>query len=202
MSPADFLTVGILGPAFLIAAAVIGNFVRARRPQAVAELMPNRLMTRKPIVFVSPLRSPFYFAKAWNDWPEVLAEHGYEVRLLELPWSDLWLRRETLIKWKDALAHSHIVADPSSTEEIRRTLGESIANSVLVLKTRSCDSEWTALDRLSFRLHRAWCGWRRSDLPSPTHQPGTLTRDDLLERLQDLAEKDWTSFETRADIEA
>lgn len=202
MSPSDFLTVGILGPACLIAAAVIGNFVRARRPQFLAELMPNRLMTRQPIVFVSPLRSPFYFAKAWNDWPEVLAEHGYEVRLLELPWSDLWLRRETLLKWKKELSNSHLVADPSAAEEIRRTLGDAVADSILVLKTRSCDSEWTALDRLSFKMHRAWCRWRRSDLPAPVHQKGGLTRDNLLERLQDLAEKDWTSFETRADIEA
>lgn len=188
-------------PFLLIGAAALINRARARRQIPVRDLMPNRLMPRRKLVFLSPLQSPFYFSRPWNDWPALLAEHGYEVHLLSLPWADHWRRREALFRWWPELSRSHILADPATAAEVRRCLGDEPV-SLLTIKALSCEFPLSFADRFLFAFHRAWCRWRRSDLPAPVLIRPSQTRDELLERLQDLAEKDWTSFETHADIEA
>lgn len=105
------------------------------------ELTPNCLMTRHPLVFVTGKRSLFYFAKYWNCLPMYLAEHGYDVFTLTLPWRKTQSRTAQL---KNQLSHFskagekyHLFFDSSSLQEIVQILNakdliECIASLTLV----------------------------------------------------------------------
>ena len=45
-------------------------------------LVPNCLMTRGPIIFLAGKRSFFYYFNYFNDWPDLLRKHGYDVHVV------------------------------------------------------------------------------------------------------------------------
>lgn len=76
-----------------ISLAVFAN--KARRTHRLHfELKKNCLLTRWPVVFLTGQRSIFYFSRYWNLYPVLLAEHGYEVFTLHLPWKSSSERSE------------------------------------------------------------------------------------------------------------
>src|SRR5690606_20711209 len=68
-----------------ILALVLWNLVREKQLWQ-GTLIPNCLLTRFPIVFIPGPRSIFFFRKYYFKLPSFLAEHGYEVFELHLPW--------------------------------------------------------------------------------------------------------------------
>lgn len=110
------------------ALTVIGIFSNKLRSQFSPnfELTPNCLLTRKAILFLTGKRSVFYFESYWNFFPIYLAEHGYEIFHLRLPWSHTEARRERVenfLKSQDAAQRSyHLVLDAGSFEELKQTL--------------------------------------------------------------------------------
>lgn len=79
----------------LVGLAIFSNRARSRY-SVDFDLKPNCLMTRWPLLFVTGPRSLFYFSCYWNLYTPFLAEHGYEVFTLHLPWSDPHLRQARL----------------------------------------------------------------------------------------------------------
>lgn len=90
------------------------------------ELEPNRLLTRWPLLFVTGPRSLFYFSCYWNFYTVYLAEHGYEVFTLQLPWNSLRSRRRHLEKFLDFQEKNqkyfHLVLDSATFSEFEDLL--------------------------------------------------------------------------------
>jgi hypothetical protein len=102
--------------------ALLANRTRARY-QPEFELKPNCLLTRWPLLFVSGQRSIFYFSAYWNVYTSFLAEHGYEVYNLHLPWSNSQRRLERLAQFLEAQEkahrHYHLFMDQATMEEFK-----------------------------------------------------------------------------------
>ena len=116
---------GFLLGASLFTLLFLQNLRRARlRP--VSELVPNCLMTRYPIVFVSGPRSLFYFKAYWNQIPHFLASHGFETFNLSLPWKNQRLRTTHLKRFleeQSAMGNRlHLCIDSGSYVEIESLL--------------------------------------------------------------------------------
>lgn len=111
----------------LIALAVFTNKARAKKHYD-KELQPNCLLTRWPLLFVTGQRSFFYFSNYWNIYPSYLAEHGYEVFHLRLPWSNPLLRQSRLIEFlksqDQAKRKFHMIMDSTTLQEFDTTLRE------------------------------------------------------------------------------
>jgi hypothetical protein len=78
--------------------AVVSNVLR-RNCHFSGELIPNCLITRHPLLFITGPRSIFYFSSYWNFYTSFLAEHGYEVYTLHLPWRSQLKRKSRLKKF-------------------------------------------------------------------------------------------------------
>jgi hypothetical protein len=104
----------------LVALAVLTNKARAKIHYD-KELHPNCLLTRWPLLFVTGPRSFFYFSNYWNIYPSYLAEHGYEVFHLRLPWSNPALRKSRLTEFLKAQDQAklrfHLVMDSATQQE-------------------------------------------------------------------------------------
>lgn len=105
---------------FILGLAVFSNRARTRK-EIPFELTANCLLTRWPILFVTGPRSIFYFSKYWNLYPVFLAEHGYEVFTVHLPWKGLAQRRsrfeEFLKEQENQNRHFHLVVDAPTFAE-------------------------------------------------------------------------------------
>lgn len=109
----------------LLALAVFTNKARAAK-HFDSTLHPNCLLTRWPLLFVTGPRSFFYFSAYWNIYTSYLAEHGYEVFNLRLPWSAPHLRAERFAEFlksqEQAGRKFHLVVDASTFKEFAEYL--------------------------------------------------------------------------------
>lgn len=112
----------------IVSLAIFCNKMRSRRSFPF-ELVPNCLLTRWPLLFISGPRSIFYFSSYWNNYTSFLAEHGYEVYKLNLPWKNTKLRRERFKYFIDQQEknsrHFHLVLDHPTFEELKDVILES-----------------------------------------------------------------------------
>lgn len=119
------IAVLVLFTLILVAVALVSNWQR-RRMEVEFELTPNCLLTRYPIIFVSGTRSLFYFLRYWNIYPVYLAEHGYEVYNLALPWRNSRGRFASLLRFLEDRSQQgekfHFVVDAPTAEEFRDLL--------------------------------------------------------------------------------
>lgn len=174
----------LLIPPFIV---VLGNF--ARRPRPPEHLTPNCLLTRSPVVFVTGLRSPFYFRHYWNSLPLFLAEHGYDVEVLRLPWVDKEQRRA----WARKLLNGktcHLVMDSRTAEELADLFEGAQIHSLHIPSARGHTS-WVLLP--AELLHRWWLRRRTGVEPVPWAQLGLGTRSamELLRFIRNEAEREW-----------
>lgn len=112
---------------FLVTLAVLTNKARAKVHYDKA-LHPNCLLTRWPLLFVTGPRSFFYFSNYWNIYPSYLAEHGYEVFHLRLPWNKSALRKARLTEFLKAQDQAkqrfHLIMDSVILHEFESVLRE------------------------------------------------------------------------------
>lgn len=138
-----FLTFCLILAVAVVAFAILANQVRARDIWDF-ELKPNCLLTRWPILFVTGPRSLFYFSKYWNHYSSFLAEHGYEVFTLHLPWNKSAERRtrmQEFFKTRSAEGrYFHLVVDSFTMEELKLVLAAE-TYSCLISVSEVCDAE-------------------------------------------------------------
>lgn len=130
----DIILLAMATTVFLLGLALMSN--RARRRQEIAfELKPNCLLTRWPLLFVTGPRSIFYFSSYWNLYTVFLAEHGYEVFTLHLPWNKKDLRKvrfEYFLKQQEDLGRRfHLVIDAPTWQEFQDLLRQRRSNCVI-----------------------------------------------------------------------
>lgn len=166
-----------------------GNF--CRWPKHPKELVPNCLLTKSPVIFVTGPRSLFYFRHYWNDLPPYLVAHGYDVRLLRLPWSNQKQRQE----WADRLlreAPSHLIMDLPTSEELAPFLPRWPLHSIHIPKAQS--DFVSPANRAIFLLHQFWLEKRGVRAPRAADLglgPGTHLQQELLGMIRLQAEREW-----------
>lgn len=132
----DILIFALSMTVFLLGLALLSN--KARRDQDPKyELTPNCLLTRWPLLFVTGPRSIFYFSKYWNIYTSYLAEHGYEVFTLHLPWNSLPERQqkfEEFLKSQENLGRKfHLIMDTPGFHDLEDLLRRTHSRAVLSL---------------------------------------------------------------------
>lgn len=188
---------------FAILANVVGLSYWLRRRKSQFDLIPNCLLTRWPVLFVTGKRSPFYFSNYWNVYPEFLAEHGYEVFHLYLPWRHHEKRAQTLRNFLKHQASSqtksqakfHFMLDHESYEELKHLLiNSSVVASFQIVPAAAQTTPAPLVHRLSYGLHRLVSGFSHTvpavdiGLSKASLKNAVL----LLEQVRELAEKDAT----------
>lgn len=130
----DFLLAVLSFSVFMIALALFANRVRAAQDPHF-ELKPNCLLTRYPLLFVTGHRSLFYFSKYWNIYTSYLAEHGYEVFTLHLPWANpkqrLQRLQEFVAQQREDKTQFHLFMDSNTLHEFEAYLKEEAPEIVL-----------------------------------------------------------------------
>lgn len=106
----------------LIGLRTFAVYTRAQRLKQL-ELRPNCLLTRAPLVFVTGRRSLLYFLNYWNEIPEFLREHGYQVQVCSLPWRGFDSRYSALSSFIEKQPRPiHLIADATSKFEVEKLL--------------------------------------------------------------------------------
>lgn len=198
-----------------------GWSILRRKRDVDFELIPNQLLTRKPVVFLSGDRSIFYFTRYWNQIPSFLTEHGFEVYKAPLPWKKGADRRRHLQKiftsWEQQNFSCHLFADTSLFAEISEVVRQNPSKSIASLNLVCADMNVTDIHPLEpghlSSLPIAWreLHWTPTSFRSPfywrAHQILTRTQNTpqqlgipleettkraFLEHLKVLAERDFT----------
>ncbi|MDG0817463.1 lipase family protein [Bdellovibrio svalbardensis] len=121
---------------FTVALAVFSNRTRARK-EIPFELHPNCLLTRWPLLFVTGPRSFFYFDTYWNGYTSYLAEHGYEVFKLQLPWNKSEYRQKRFLEFltqQESLGRKfHLFVDSPTYAEMETLLRTHKFSSIISL---------------------------------------------------------------------
>lgn len=168
---------------------VIGNFTRW--PRDPKSLIPNCLLTRSPIVFITGLRSPFYFRHYWNDLPTYLVAHGYDVRVLRLPWSGTKERRIWMEKLL-AQQSVHLIMDPQTAEEMAASIRSLPIRSLFIPRSRHPS---LTMGRLYEKPHRLWVRAVSKAEPIALAHLGLGPREEmkreLLRFIRNEAEREW-----------
>lgn len=176
-----------------IAFTIYANLYRARNRVSVP-LRENCLLTRFPFLFVAGKKSIFYFMNYWNSLPECLAQHGYEVYHLDLPWRGRQQRKNELSRFLQKAEkegqHFHLVIDESSLPEVEDLFSQEFFTSVTscTLLATTPEQKSSSLVPLKhpieeviipparsffhlWRWHRAWVQEPRMQL----HPPGVIS---------------------------
>lgn len=206
---------GFLISISIVAVIVLHNLRRAKNIKQW-ELKPNCLMTRHPLVFITGRRSLFYFLSYWNQIPNFLSEHGFDVTILSLNWNNTNIRTKQLVQNFVGLERVHkkvhLFIDQTTLSElvllIQNRDFESIASITLIgngaklppyrLKIPIYELEliphkfsapifWKIHSVLTFQFKM------KSEIASLTQLGWNLKAENgytILERVQDLAERD------------
>ncbi|WP_415064026.1 hypothetical protein [Bdellovibrio sp.] len=176
---------------FTLGLAIFSNRARSRK-DIPFELKPNCLLTRWPLLFVTGPRSIFYFSSYWNLYTSFLAEHGYEVFTLHLPWNNSQERKERfeyfLAQQEQHQRRFHLFLDLPTLEELEDCIRHKKPHSIISLTelmdadTKSSNFKLSSLPvpsmpvefplskkaslflKLSYQLHKILT--KRSQLPS------------------------------------
>jgi hypothetical protein len=187
-------------PFLFIGFAVLTNLYREYR-QYKFELKSNCLLTRKPVVFIKGLRSIFYFRKYWNSYPEILAEHGYKVFTLHLPWQGKTrlTKMKKFLNQQDSNSKSyHFVCDEFSSVEFKELFEQSSSvASLTILKNKnelSPEHKNTSLFLgWGYKLHSWHCLPRQVPTAEDLGVQFPTATAWLLQKMQENGEQDFLS---------
>lgn len=152
----------------LFSIAILSNKLRSYRLRNLTfELEANCLLTRWPLLFISGPRSFFYFESYWNIYTPYLAEHGYEVFKLNLPWNRPDLRKRYFTNFIQEQAKRgfkfHLVMDTSTLNELTEILKYQSYTSIVSLTAISDADATLSENALAYPTKKIKCLKSKSD---------------------------------------
>jgi hypothetical protein len=128
------------------------------------KLRPNCLITRRPLVFITPPRSLFWYKNPWQHITHILYEHGYKVSVFQLPFQKISDQKKIFSRNKDQLQNSHVFLDTVTYQNLKAELSE-LTDSTLTVITDAEDLKLTTFQfntcyknkSLSYYVHQFWC---------------------------------------------
>ncbi len=188
---------------FILLLLTIGTNFSRRWLRVSYTLTPNYLMTRWPVLFVTGRRSVFYFSKYWNIFPEFLAEHGYEVYTLHLPWSKqnsrLQSLRDFISDHQSKNRFYHLVVDGPTYREFASVWQENPSCFVSINEVTAGARKTSRLGLLtqaSYTFHRAKCWPQKVADPQSlglSRESSLQNANLLLQKIARRAEQDFQS---------
>jgi hypothetical protein len=128
----------------IVSLAFFHNYFRSQQKK-IWDLKPNCLLTRYPLVFITGRRSLFYFLSYWNDIPDFLAQHGFQVELVNIRWNHTHHRfqdlQTTLQSYDRAGKRIHLCIDSTSLKELIRLIDSHHFRCVESIHLFGSDSE-------------------------------------------------------------
>ena len=153
-------------------------------------LRPNCLMTKHPLVFLTGIRSLFYYEKLGADLQDFIAAHGYVVKSPVLPFRSPELRQKALRAWlaDQSSRHFHFVFSSSTQNEFAEIF-RSYPNCTFTLSSGNSTSK----ESLNYKLHRLFCaatGISADPFNETFPDKSTAFYDRFLDRCVELAENE------------
>lgn len=174
--------------------------------KAKLALRPNCLLTRRPLLFLTPTRSVFFYKQVWLPTTHLLTEHGYKASEFQLPFQDIPLKNQYLSQMKNKLQYSHLWLDEITYQETQSFFDSFLPDSTSTLTiftdksnpvNRPACYNFSAQrtnPRLGYQLHTLWSQWKNLAV-MPAHAYITNInieqRDQLLDHCIQLAELDF-----------
>ncbi len=161
--------------------------VISNEPDLRFALRPNCLITRRPLVFLTPPRSLFYYKNSWAEISHILYEHGYKVEIFQLPYQNINEQKKVLKNDKIRIQNAHLLMDSVTFENLKTELTVLTDSTITVISTVDIQNVFYfkpqfSKSTLNYFLHRIWCKiWG-------------LKTPDFSELLIRNTEKNWHSF--------
>jgi hypothetical protein len=156
-------------------------------------LRPNCLMTKYPIVFISGIRSLFFYEKLGKFLQDFIAAHGYVVLSPALPFRSAELRQFYLSNWlKQRPGQSfHFILGEQTYSEFNNLLADQTQSSFTLIPR---DLKFEVKDEpLNYRLHRIFCtlfGSQAEPYVQTLPQKSSEFYDRFLDHCVELAENE------------
>lgn len=123
-------------------------------------LRPNCLLTKYPLVFLTGVRSLFFYEKLGGFLQDFIAAHGYVVESPVLPFRSRKARKACLRHWlgQQSSKKFHFILSRNTFEEFRE-LFKNYEDSTFTIISKDLIPVQHELARepLSYRLHRLIC---------------------------------------------
>ena len=174
--------------------------------KAKLALRPNCLLTRRPLLFLTPTRSVFFYNQVWLPKTHLLTEHGYKASEFQLPFQDIPLKNQYLSQMKNKLQYSHLWLDEITYHETQSFFDSFLPDSTSTLTIFTDKSNLVNKPgcynflaqrtpaRLGYRLHTLWSQWKNlAVMPAHAYISNIHIeqRDQLLDHCIQLAELDF-----------
>ena len=139
------------------------------KPDLRFALKPNCLLTRRPLIWLTPPRSVFFYKQPWSDIIDLLFEHGYKVSLLQLPFQNIEIKKKVILRNTERLNNSHVFVD-SVTYELCRNELLNLINSTITVIGKSATACYTFLpqnkkNNINYFFHYLWCKFLNVSTP-------------------------------------
>ncbi len=171
-------------------------------------LRPNCLLTRRPLILVTSLRSIFFYKKPWGDLPNYLYQHGYQISLLHLPFNHLERRKVALNRQIERLQGAHIFCDRFTYSEFKNQFHHATESTVTVFSDEPiqlnsqvdtyCFTTSYHTKNILFKLHQLFLSYILKtpvkDLPTASeslHLSPDVINSKILDHCVQLAEDDF-----------
>lgn len=147
-------------------------------------------MTKHPLVFLTGIRSLFFYEKLGADLQDFIAAHGYVVKSPVLPFRSSELRQKTLLAWltEQNEQHFHFVLSEATQKEFREIF-KSYPNCTFTLTRFNTTSK----EPLAYKFHRFFCaavGVSADPYNDTLPDKSTAFYDRFLDRCVELAENE------------
>lgn len=123
-------------------------------------LRPNCLLTKYPLVFLTGIRSLFFYEKLGGPLQDFIAAHGYAVLSPALPFRSKNLRKAYLQHWfkQQESKQFHFILSEKTFDEFRDILKDYPASSFTVTSRDLGRYELNSpKEPFSYKLHKLFC---------------------------------------------
>ncbi len=116
-------------------------------------------MTKYPLVFVSGIRSLFFYEKLGAELQVFIKAHGYVVLYPIIPFRARALRKQVFRQWLDRqeCKQFHFVLSQNTAKEFADLLKQYPDSTLTLTDTLRNISENPATETFSYKLHRLFC---------------------------------------------
>lgn len=172
--------------------------------QLKISLKANCLLTRRPLCFLTPPRSVFFYQRPWLWITSVLFEHGYKTEIFQLPFQNIEMKKMVLMKNIDRLEKKHLVVDRITYQILKNELISIKDSTITVVSSKKIETGSHFLFQpqkapfivLSYLLHQFWCqllGLETPEYSDTLHVCKEITWHAFLDHCVQLAEIDFES---------
>lgn len=123
-------------------------------------LRPNCLLTKYPLVFLTGIRSLFFYEKLGGPLQDFIAAHGYSVLSPALPFRSKNLRKAYLRTWlkQQNSKRFHFILSEKTFDELRELLKDYPDSSfTFILRDLSKFELNSPKETLLYKLHKLFC---------------------------------------------